>query len=29
MLAGGYITAITAQQTQVAFKNCAPFTKCI
>ena len=25
----GHITIIGHQETQVAFKNCAPFTKCI
>ena len=25
----GYITVVVAPATQVAFKNCAPFTKCI
>ena len=29
MLVRGNITIIGHQVTQVAFKNCAPFTKCI
>ena len=29
ILVRGYITVLAAPATQVAFKNCAPFTKCI